>query len=227
MIEVEYKNDAFYVKGTLNLGYIGVFKNTHWLKDSAIAEDKTKSDEEVAVFGEGHIVIIDTLKDIEQSLAQDTHWSVLKEYSPLNSPEEIAHALALYYNSFEEKIKVNMGQFNDNFLYYALEFFGIANENFRNFRQRLGMYFVDTPNDGSVEKPEFEKYVNYGFSDKKEEGQRIMLENILSHIKADILTLAGADMAFQCSDTILPDSLYLKKAYAEIDWDLTFNNWQN
>ncbi len=227
MIQVKFEKEAFYVKGSLNLGYIGIFENTTWLKDAEIAKDKTEDNLELAVFGKAHIVIVDSLEAIETSIKNDEHWAMLKEYSPCNSPSEIASALEKYYNSFEEKIEQNLKEFNDTFLYFALEFFDLINTNFMNFRKRLGMYFIDTPCDGTVEKPDLERYIRYGFAEKQEMGQRIMLDKILAHIQADILTLADADMAFQCHDTIIPESLYLKSAYAEIDYNLQFNNWNN
>lgn len=216
------KNDSFRIyledgeikiTGTINLGYIGRFKDSQ-------------------------IEIEDTLEEIRD-------WDIVEEYfDPNCSDEELIKFLNIYFTDFISKIEANLDNINGTFLLQVftdmdnceLDFTTIdglfheekllyGNEEdiaeiynpVRTGLQSLSPY-LETPNDGSIPKGHLEAVLRsfYPMFD---------FDHFIENIVPEYIGLEDGELSFQCSDTF--DCAILCGAYAVLDGELAFSDWQN
>ena len=161
---------------------------------------------------------------------------------PDSCDEALSACLTEYFNAFEEKIHKNQKQVNDSFLIRAFEdmeacgypFWEIDGLVRREFlpedpdedvypphwdeMEALALAYDETPNDGSLEKPDVEAVLRRNFPS-------LDWDALLASIQPEYLSLEDGAIAFQCSDGF--GEALLCGAYDVLDEALTFTEWHN
>lgn len=170
-------------------------------------------------------------------------WKTVRErLGPDCSDDALSACLTEYFNAFEEKIRKNRKQVNDNFLILAFEdweacgypFWEISgltrseflppdpDENVYNpywdEMNTLESAYQDAPNDGTQEKPDVEAILRKNFP-------ALDWDALLTSIEPEYLSLEDGNIAFQCSDGFGAELLC--GAYDVLDESLTFQEWHN
>ncbi|MCI9349480.1 MAG: hypothetical protein HFF83_09665 [Oscillibacter sp.] len=170
-------------------------------------------------------------------------WKTVRErLGPDCSDDALSACLTEYFNAFEEKIRKNRKQVNDNFLILAFEdweacgypFWEISgltrseflppdpDENVYNpywdEMNALESAYQDAPNDGTQEKPDVEAILRKNFP-------ALDWDALLTSIEPEYLSLEDGNIAFQCSDGFGAELLC--GAYDVLDESLTFQEWHN
>ena len=214
MIKIKFVDENLVVSGEFNFGYMGIYK-----------------DEQISIYGD-----IDEIRE----------WDIVESHFDSDfTDDELAEYLTEYFNNFEAKIQANIKQVNNNFLIniyeYSMEGIGcefwkepsITNaeylpENMDGFDpytfyeetwKIMGEY-EDTPNDGSIQKTDVEKFI-------REKMPLFNLDAFLAGIVPEIMSLDDGRVAFQCSDSIDRKHEILCSAYDELNENLTFCDWHN
>ena len=213
MVKVYVEDGKFKVKGTFDLGYIGLYK------DDMISVDCDCSD----------------IRD---------EWDGIYEMSQNGelTDEDIAAELTKRFNKAEEKIQKNIRMINNEFLYRIYDDMDGCGREFWE-REELRVpgfdyddpdfdfysiplksrgytgYGVGEPNDGSVEKDDFEASL-------RENAPMFNLDGFIKGIKPESMTLSDNYISFQCSD--IYDWALICGAYDRIKLeDLKFMDWHN
>ncbi|MBQ3919956.1 MAG: hypothetical protein II695_09800 [Oscillospiraceae bacterium] len=213
MVKVYVEDGQFKVKGTFDFGYMGVYK------DDLISVDCDCSD---------------------IRYEWDSVYEMTKESDVTD--EDIAAYITGRFNEAEEKIQKNIRMINSDFLYHiyddmkgcSREFwereelrvpgFDYDDPDFNFYRIPLGAsgykgYGVGKPNDGSVEKSDFEASL-------RENAPMFNLDNFIKGIKPESMVLSANYISFQCSD--IYNWALICGAYDRIDLrDLSFTDWHN
>ena len=213
MVTVYVENGKFIVKGTFDLGYMGLYKD-------------------------GQIGV-----DCDCSGIRD-EWDSIYEMSQNGNctDEDIAEVLTKKFNEAEEKIQQHIRLINNEFLFRIYDDMeGCGNEfweheeltvpgfdykdpdfDFYSLPLRskgYTPYGVGKPNDGSVEKDDFEASL-------REAAPMFNLDAFIKGIKPESLVLAEDDISFQCSD--IYNWALICGAYDRINLeDLSFTDWHN
>lgn len=170
-------------------------------------------------------------------------WKTVRErLGPDCSDDALSACLTEYFNAFEEKIRKNRKQVNDNFLILAFEdweacgypFWEISgltrseflppdpDENVYNpywdEMNALESAYQDAPNDGTQEKTDVEAVLRKNFP-------ALDWDALLTSIEPEYLSLEDGNIAFQCSDGFGAELLC--GAYDVLDESLTFQEWHN
>ncbi len=170
-------------------------------------------------------------------------WKTVRErLGPDCSDDALSACLTEYFNAFEEKIRKNRKQVNDNFLILAFEdweacgypFWEISgltrseflppdpDENVYNpywdEMNALESAYQDAPNDGTQEKADVEAVLRKNFP-------ALDWDALLTSIESEYLSLEDGNIAFQCSDGFGAELLC--GAYDVLDESLTFQEWHN
>lgn len=170
-------------------------------------------------------------------------WKTVRErLGPDCSDDALSACLTEYFNDFEEKIRKNRKQVNDNFLILAFEdweacgypFWEISgltrseflppdpDENVYNpywdEMNALESAYQDAPNDGTQEKADVEAVLRKNFP-------ALDWDALLTSIEPEYLSLEDGNIAFQCSDGFGAELLC--GAYDVLDESLTFQEWHN
>lgn len=169
---------------------------------------------------------------------------VTRALGPDCSDRDLSAFLTEYFNAFEEKIHQNRKQVNDCFLIHVFrdleacgypywEIDGLTRREFLpedpdedvysphwDEMDALDMACSDTPNDGSLEKPDVEAVLRRNFPSMD-------WDALLGSIVPEVLTLTGGRrvLSFQCSDGF--GEALLCGAYDELDETLAFCEWHN
>ena len=213
MVTVYVENGQFKVKGTFDFGYIGLYK------DDQISIDADCSD----------------IRDEWDSVYEMTEKGEVTD-------EEIAAYLTDKINMAEDKIQSNIRMINNEFLYRIYDDMdGCGREfwereelrvpgfdyddpdfNFYNIcfnSNGYTSYGIGEPNDGSVQKEDFEASL-------REDGYMFNLDNFIKGIEPEGICLHEDSISFQCSD--IYDNALICAAYDVIDLDdLKFTDWHN
>ena len=170
-------------------------------------------------------------------------WKTVRErLGPDCSDDALSACLTEYFNAFEEKIRKNRKQVNDNFLILAFEdweacgypFWEISgltrseflppdpDENVYNpywdEMNALESAYQDAPNDGTQEKPDVEAVLRKNFP-------ALDWDALLTSIEPEYLSLEDGNIAFQCSDGFGEELLC--GDYDVLDESLAFQEWHN
>lgn len=170
-------------------------------------------------------------------------WKTVRErLGPDCSDDALSACLTEYFNAFEEKIRKNRKQVNDNFLILAFEdweacgypfweIIGLTRSEFLppdpdenvynpywDEMNALESAYQDAPNDGTQEKADVEAVLRKNFP-------ALDWDALLTSIEPEYLSLEDGNIAFQCSDGFGAELLC--GAYDVLDESLTFQEWHN
>ena len=213
MVTVYVENGEFKVKGTFDFGYMGLYK------DDQIGVNCDCSD----------------IRD---------EWDSVYDMSENGdcTDDDIAEFITQRFNEAEEKIQKNIRMINNDFLYHVYDDmegcgrkfwereelrvpgFDYDNPEFDFYRLPLKShgykpYGVGEPNDGSVEKDDFEASL-------REVAPMFNLDGFIKGIKPEYVVMGNSYISFQCTD--IYNHALICGAYDRIDLnDLRFNDWHN
>lgn len=235
MIEIICRDGIFFVKGSFSLGYAG--KNVN---------EDFDSEGMIEIWGDLDEVLEDFHRP--QPYFWGELKKRLPSGGRLPSNEEdgdaIAKAMTDYYNEKEAALQQNIRLFNGNLLLKLFEDLTMtgypyweipesiseaakncSEEEFEAVYQkaggevfRLSRSLYQTPNDGSVEKPDVEAILRELF-------WTFNFDGLIASIQPEGVTLEGSDIGFQCSDGW--GAQLLECAYDRLDEHFTFTEWHN
>lgn len=213
MIDIKIIDGEFEIGGNFDLGYIGVY------------------DEDVI--------------SIENTPSEVREWEIVADNNKEDSSdEELAKFLTKYFNDFEKKVKKNRKQVNNNFLrniyldmnnagteFWTIDKLFDANAVPKGEKMDDSIYDIHeqeletaakdydkTPNDGSLEKSDFEMLL-------KEYFPMLNWDALVEEVVPENLNLGDGFISFQCSDDY--DDKFLSGANDELDENLIFGDWHN
>lgn len=226
MLTIIYDEDQkiFKAKGSFKLGIAGVYENQDF---------------------DGEKISID--EDMLDNIIEHDEESVgpILPFIKSDAPDEIAEGLTEYYNQLEKRAAENEKQINDGILsnlfrdmegcgypFWDLE--GLIDSDFKNAHEEdddlydviygdeevadLAEYFEDSPNDGSVKKPDVEARIRQVYP-------MFNLDLFINSIQPEFLHLNGRYISFQFDDGW--DGEIACGAYDELDENFTFTDWHN
>jgi len=213
VVKVYVEDGEFKVKGTFDFGYMGLYKDDHISVDCDCSDIRDEWDEVYEMTEAGDV-----------------------------TDEDIAAYITQRFNEAEERIQKNIRLINNDFLYHVyhdmegcgrefwereelrvpgfdyddpdFDFYGIplASRGYRG-------YGVGQPNDGSVEKDDFEASL-------RKNAPMFNLDNFLKGIEPEGITISANHICFQCSD--IYNRALICAAYDNLDLrDLKFTDWHN
>ncbi|MCI8602182.1 MAG: hypothetical protein HFE45_11460 [Oscillospiraceae bacterium] len=229
MLEIICRDGVFFVKGSFSLGYAGTHVNEDF--DS-----------------EGMVSIESSLDEVLEDFRRPRpyFWGELK--GRLAPGEEdggvIAREMAAYYCEKEAALQRHIRLFNGNLLLKLFEDLSMTGypyweipesiseaakncteEEFEAVYQKaddevfkLGRSLYQTPNDGSVEKPDVEAILRKLF-------WTFNFDGLIASIEPEGVTLEGDNISFQCSDGW--GAQLLECAYDRLDERFAFREWHN
>lgn len=230
MVNVTYRDEKFLIKGSIFIGMAGTFEN----KD----------------YGVGNIFVESGLEDIIMDLEKDYYWMKPLKALLKNLPQDgqsIAKMYEDYLNGMEEKIKKNVKQLNNYFLYQLIsnlynceypfweveeairpQYRGVctteeclktySNEALTNALPTLYEEYDNVPLEGGTEKTDVEALI-------KQALPMFDLDALTASIKPDCLCVEGGILHVQFSDCW--NSSFFCSAYVELDDTLTASGWDN
>jgi len=221
VVKVLFKDNKFKIEGSFDLGYIGLYKNDNINLDVS------------------YDCVIDRI--IEEIMSWEAYEK--KHGNKKITNNEMAVFLTEHINQFEKKVQKNIKQINDTFLWYIFEFISsttlfdeflnydelivkeFMSDNYKEFYDKATSLldgvrdeeFYDTANDGSIEKTDIEDLIR----------KRLPMINLDAFLDGIISTSIdiGDTITFECGDKF--DCSFLCSAYAFIDENLCFCNWDN
>lgn len=225
MVTVIYDEDEeiFKAKGTFKLGFQGVYENKSY-------------DDEVISIDE------DILENIQER--DEEFVGPLLPFIKSDKPEEIAKGIEEYINQLEKRVAENEKQINDCVLYNLFmdmegcgypfwELKGLTDEEFLKSHKKddldeliygdeqisdLSDYFDESPNNGSVEKPDVAARIHELYPMFK-------LDKFIGSFKPESLHFNGSEFSFQFSDGW--NGELACGAYDRLEDDFTFTDWHN
>ncbi len=213
MVTVYVEDGKFKVKGTFDFGYMGLYKDDQISVDCDCSDIRDEWDSVYEMTKDGDV-----------------------------SDEEIAAYITRIFNETEEKIQKNIKMINSDFLYHIYhDMDGCGREFWEREELRVPGFDYDDPdfdfydipldsagykgygkgepNDGSVEKGDFEGSL-------RRNAPMFNLDNFIKGIKPESLVLSASDISFECSD--IYDWALICSAYDRLDLkDLRFKDWHN
>lgn len=225
MIEVMYQDGRFLVRGSFSMGLAGVYENKE--------------------FGETNLVMDASLEEIRRDLESPFYFQPLQPYfgDGSHSGEAVAKGLEAYYREKEREAQRNLKQINDCLwfhLFFQLEncaypFWNIkeailpgALEGYEGASLEKEIYALkkrvcdeyqeDTPNNGTVLKPDVEGALRKQYPMFHFDGlyQAILPQGLYFH---------GRFLEFQFSDRWGGE--LFESAYARFDETFTLCEWSN
>lgn len=213
MVKVYVENGEFVVKGTFDFGYLGLYKDDQLGINCSCAEIRDEWDS-----------IYELTKDNDLT------------------DEEIAMYLTMRFNEAEEKIQKHIHLINCDFLYHIYSDMDGCGREFWEYEELRvpgfnyddpDFYFYDIsfdcegysgygvgdPNDGSVEKDDFEDSL-------RKKGWMFNLDAFIKSIVPESCVLGDDEISFQCSDKF--QWALICAAYDRINLkDFSFTDWHN
>ena len=201
------------IQGTINLGYIGLFRDSQIEIDDSLEDirewdivednlDADCSDDELIDFLNKYYT--EYLQKIEKNLDNINSEFLLQVFTDMDN--------------CELNFMVIDGLFDEEKLIYGNE--EDISEIYNPVRQGLHSLapYLETPNDGSIPKGHIESvlrsfYPMFNFA--------YFLENVVP----EYVSLGDGEISFQCSDRF--DCAILCGAYAVLDEELAFSDWHN
>lgn len=212
-LKIYLENGEIIIQGTIDLGYIGTFKDTQIeitdtleeIREWDIIEEYYNpncSDEE----------LIDYLNVYFNTFIQN----IKKNLDNING--EFLLQVFTDMDNCELNFMVIDGLFDESKLLYGNEE-DIA-EIYNPVRQGLHSLspYLETPNDGSIPKGHIESVLRSFFP-------MFNFDHFIANIVPEYVSLDDGEISFQCSDNF--DCAILCGAYAVIDEELAFSDWHN
>ena len=212
-LKIYLEDGKIKVKGTINLGYIGSFKDSQIeLEDSLedirewdIIEEYYNpecSDDELVSYLNVYFKTL--IKKIEENIANINGTFLLQVFTDMDNSE-------LDFMTID-------GLFDEGKLLYGNEE-DIA-EVYNPVRQGLNSLspYLETPNDGSIPKGHLESVLRSFYP-------MFNFDYFLKNIVPEYIGLGDGEISFQCSDNF--DCAILCGAYAVLDEELAFSDWHN
>ncbi|MCM1165628.1 MAG: hypothetical protein NC299_06650 [Lachnospiraceae bacterium] len=224
MVEIICKDDMFLVKGSFTLGLAGTFVNESF-EDENISIEPELDD------------ILEELED-EESFAESPLFPFLKD-KPLDG-DSIAEGLAAYINQKEKEAAEHVAEINDNLLFHLFEDLegcaypfweieeavaeGYDPEELDESIYRSGNvnafsdYFDKRPNNGTVERVDFETKLREWYP-------MFNFDGLYENIEPEAITFDGEYLEFQFSDKW--GAQLFQCAYDRFDENFTSCDWHN
>lgn len=201
------------VKGTINLGYIGLFKDSQIEMEDSLEEIREWdiieeyynpgcSDDELVSYLNVYFKTL--IKKIEDNIDNINGTFLLQVFTDMDNSE-------LDFMTID-------GLFDEGKLLYGNEE-DIA-EVYNPVRQGLNSLspYLETPNDGSIPKGHLESVLRSFYP-------MFNFDYFLKNIVPEYIGLGDGEISFQCSDNF--DCAILCGAYAVLDEELAFSDWHN
>ena len=208
MIKIYVSDGGFAVKGSFDMGYIGVFRadkiklggTVSDIRQWDIADDyRDASDEELA---EGLTYYFNSFEEkIQQNIKQVNDNFLAMMYSDMYETDN-------HFWNIDE-LTVNEKMPEDTRKIYP---------DGRDGFHEIMRSFSGRPNDGSEEKPDLEAWLRKSLP-------MFDLDRLLGGIEPEFLRLRDGTVSFQCSDDVGCEILC--GAYDELDEELRFTDWHN
>ncbi len=229
MIEVKVVDGKFLIKGSFNLGIAGTYVNDDFDGDK--------------------LCILDSFEEVVDDYTDDKYsWGVLEPYLKDKelTEENVAKAIADYYNALEQKVAQCIMQINSNLLVNVFqhmedcgfEFWEIEGAYIEekmpdcsedeideiiyqanwDAMSKLNAEYYETPNDNSLEKTDAEKKL-------REMYPMFNMDGLIEGIVPEVMSFNGKYFSFQCSDSW--GEQIMCSAYDELDEQFRFTDWHN
>lgn len=228
MIRVKFKNGVCLIKGTIDLGYLGVYKNLNGSKEISLEASYEE--------------IIDDMNNSEfSSGGYEFTWNFLNDHVTDDSETSVAAAIQQFFNDQEEEVSDKIDYVNGQFLEFLYDDLQSTYYPFWEIEELVNWELMDGISKDDIEgkTEEIEEFVYsnaLNFDDLEDDYSNMEelfkealptfnLTTFLEKIIPESLTLTGMHMAFQCSDDY--DCEILCAAYAEIKENLEFSDWHN
>ena len=225
MIEVICVDGVFKAKGSFSLGFAGTYVNEDF-------------DGEMITFDEE---MLDLITDRDEFFVEP-----LLPFIKSDDPDEIAKGLTEYYNQKEREVAANVKQINSCILYRLFSdieacgypFWEIKEAVLPDYLEKYGKeeydsvvychtddciealseHFDDSPNNGTIEKPDVEALIRKLYP-------MFNLDGFIKSFEPECLYFNGRFMSFQFSDSW--GAQLACAAYDELDENFTFTDWHN
>ncbi|MFI3328878.1 MAG: hypothetical protein R3Y05_00175 [bacterium] len=217
MIEIRYVDDEFVVKGSMSLGFAGVYKNTHF--NNGVIELNIDWDE-----------VVDSVDGVQNNF--DDEESAKKYF---------AKVLSHFYNLMEKRIEENPTIFNNDFLHMVLhDCEGCYLPLWENSNLVVKKYLkdVDLEDESMLEKIFYIDGISVILKKYYDSEQTIDLYELIKNdlpcfnidafiksVKPEILSMSERTLSFQCDDNL--DEPLLVGAYGDITANTNIDDWDN
>ena len=224
MVEIICKDDMFLVKGSFTLGLAGTYVNE--------------------TFEDESITIQPTLDEILEELDNENSFTMKPLFPYLKDKprdgDSIAKGLAEYYNQKEKEAAEHVKEINDNLLFHLFWNLEGCGYEFREIEEavvegydtealdddiysnsnvfKYHDYFDKRPNNGTVERVDFEAKLREWFP-------MFNFDGLYKNIEPEGMTFDGRFISFQFSDKW--GAQLLECAYDEFDENFTSRDWHN
>lgn len=212
-IQISKQKRKIKVSGSINLGYIGNFKNSQIeindtledIRDWDIVTDNLDedcSDDEIIAF----------LNKYFNNFAEKIERNI----------ENINGTFLLYAFTDMDSAEINFMTIDELFIEENLRYGNEEDiaEIYNPVRDGLNSLapYLESPNDGTVPKGHIENLLKSFFP-------MFNFDNFIANIEPECLTLDDGEISFQCSDNF--DNEILCGAYGVIDEELSITDWHN
>ncbi|OON95923.1 MAG: hypothetical protein ATN36_06925 [Epulopiscium sp. Nele67-Bin005] len=249
MIEVKYEEhlDSFFVKGIIDLGYMGVYENEEFQTCQLNFEPQIAIDNDLSDFKNQ----MGSLENVKVNFKENNF--ELKVNSNVLDGPTVATILEQWFNQQQAMFCKHRKQMNDNFLWHIFNaMFNIVPKyweyeclvvgvNWEDYNKEEVLFypfgevcdewegyneqFNQVANNGTVEKPDVEGWIRKNMP-------HFNLDVLLDNVKPVIIHLDfanGGYLAFECEDKLRYDDYDIVSigGYAEINADLSFFDWHN
>ena len=212
-IKIYVEDDEIKVKGTINLGYIGQFKDSQIeildsleeIREWDIIEDNYNpecTDEELIRYL--NVYFNTFIEKIEKNIDNINGEFLLQVFTDMDNDEIDFMAIDGLFD--EEKLRY--GNEED-----IAEIYNPVREGLNSLSA-----YLETPNDGSIQKGHIERLLRSFYP-------MFNFDCFLKNIVPENIGLEDGEIYFQCSDNF--DEEILCGAYAVLDEDLAFSDWHN
>ena len=201
------------VQGSINLGYIGIFKDSQIDMDGDLDEirewdivednlDEDCSDEELIEFLNGYYQKF--LEKIEKNIDNINGTFLLHVFTDMDSCE----ANFMVVDGLFDETKLTYGNEED-----IAEIYNPVRDGLNSLSE-----YLETPNDGTIPKGHIEGLLRSFYP-------TFNFDYFIENIESEYIGLGDGEISFQCSDKL--DNAILCGAYDVLDEDLAFSDWHN
>ena len=224
MLEIKMIDGEFRAKGIFDMGYMGKFVNEDFsgeiilpIEDDPLYWDLVKERFDVEHTSEDEIARFLTryFNDFEEKVQKNI--KRVNDNFLVNVFNDLAACGYPFWESAEITVSNAMPKcdIEDEDLLYKSIYKPVETE-----MSNLVNAFWNSPNDGSVEKPDAEEALRRMFP-------MFDFDAFIKMLVPDCLSLQERGIAFQCSDSLDSYHTIACAAYDELDEKLTFTDWHN
>lgn len=212
-IQISKQKGKIKVSGSINLGYIGNFKNSQ-IEINDTLEDIRDWD-----------IVTDNL---DEDCTDDEIIAFLNKYFNQfvekieRNIENINGTFLLYVFTDMDSAEINFMTIDELFIEENLRYGNEEDiaEIYNPVRDGLNSLapYLESPNDGTIPKGHIENLLKSFFP-------MFNFDNFIANIEPEVITLDDGEISFQCSDNF--DNEILCGAYDVIDEELSITDWHN